>query len=308
MPNYYRAERAFVPRLSFTLLLLSACLMFLAIVSACSRAPETSTAVSETPAAAGNDPDQLLRQMSEKLAKANKLSFKVERKLDAALVEGRNVPESTQIEISVSRPNKFVAKSDSKDNVRQVFFDGANVSIYDETMNLYATAPAPGTIDEMVARVDEKYGFTPPLAEFILSDPYRALSPQIKTKTYKGRESVGGVECHHVALSGDEADSELWIGVADLLPRKLVATFKNREGNPKLEANFSDWNLASTLDDKIFAFAPPKDAEKVEMVTEAQMQQAAAKESAAPEASSQTSPTAAPKATPKSTPSAAGKP
>lgn len=273
--------------------------MLLALVSACNRAPETAPGVSETQTAAGNDPDQLLKQMSEKLAKANKLSFKVERKLDAALVEGRNVAEDAQIEISVSRPGKFTAKSDSKDNVRQVFFDGANVSIYDETMNLYATAPAPGTIDEMVAKVNEKYGFTPPLAEFILSDAYRALAPQIKTKTYKGKETVGGVECHHVTLGGDEADSELWIGVADLLPRKLVATFKNREGNPKLEANFSDWNLAASLDDKIFAFVPPKDAEKVEMVTEAQMQEAAAKADVSPEKS--------PEASKQATPAAPGK-
>jgi len=48
------------------------------------------------------------------------------------------------------------------------------------------------------------------------------------------------------------ADSDLWIGAADLLPRKLVATFKDREGSPKLQAEFSNWNLAPTLDDKIF--------------------------------------------------------
>jgi len=62
------------------------------------------------PTAANNDPDQLLRQMSEKLAQAKKLSFKVDRKLDATLVEGRNIPENAKIEISVSRPGKFLAK------------------------------------------------------------------------------------------------------------------------------------------------------------------------------------------------------
>jgi len=246
----------------------------LALALACHHAPEKT---------AGNDPDQLLKQMSEKLAQAKKLSFKVERKLDAALVEDRNVPEDAQIEISVARPNKFMAKADSKNNVRQVFFDGQSLSIYDQTMNLYATVPVSGTIDAAVAGIDEKYGFTPPLAEFILSDPYGALSSQIKNKTYKGKETIAGIECHHLTLSGDVADSELWIGVADLLPYKLVATFKNREGNPKLQADFSSWNLAANLDDKAFAFAAPKDAEKVEMVTEVQMKETAAKEISAPE-------------------------
>jgi hypothetical protein len=226
---------------------------------------------------AANDPDQLLRQMSEKLAHAKRLSFKVDRKLDAALVEGRNIPENSQIEISVSRPGKFLAKSDSRDNVRQFVFDGQNLSVYDETMKLYATVPAPGTIDEVVAKINERYGFTPPLAEFILSDPYGALSPRIKSQAYKGTEAVGGVDCHHLSLGGEMVDSELWIGIADLLPHKLVATFKDREGGPQLQADFSDWNLAATLDDKFFTFVAPQDAERVEMVTEAQMKETASK-------------------------------
>lgn len=252
--------------------------ILLALALACSRAAENPATT-----AANNDPDQLLRQMSEKLAQAKNLSFKVNRKLDAALVEGRDVPENTQIEISVSRPGKFLAKSDSKDNVRHLFFDGQNLSVYDETMKLYATVPVAGTIDEAVAKIDETYGFTPPLAEFILSDPYKALSGQIKSKAYKGKENMAGVECHHLTFGGDVADSELWIGVADLLPRKLVATFKDREGSPQLQADFSSWNLAPTLEDKMFALAAPPDAEKIEMITEAQMKETAVKESAAPE-------------------------
>jgi hypothetical protein len=252
--------------------------MLLVLTLACSASTEKPATT-----AANNDPDQLLRQMSEKLAQAKSLSFKVDRKLDAALVEGSNIAENAQIVISVSRPGKFQAKSDSKDNVRQIFFDGQNLSIYDETMKLYATVPVSGTIDDAVAKIDEKYGFTPPLAEFILSDPYAVLSKQIKSKAYTGKENIAGVDCHHLSFVGDVADSELWIGTADLMPRKLVATFKDREGNPKLQADFSNWNLAPTLDDKFFAFVAPPDAEKIDMVTEAQMKEAAAKESATPE-------------------------
>jgi hypothetical protein len=278
MDNYSSAVQRPVHYSWFRPILFGSAFVLLALVLACSR-----PAANEVSTAATTDPDQLLRQMSGKLAQAKSLSFKVDRKLDAALVEGRDIAENAQIEISVLRPGKFLAKSDSKDNVRHVFFDGQSVSIYDETMKLYATVPMAGTIDEFVAKVDEKYGFTPPLVEFILSDPYGALSGQIKTKTYKGKENIAGVDCHHLTLGGDVADSELWIGTADLLPRKLVATFKNRQGSPQLQADFSSWNLTPTLDDKIFAFVPPKDADKIEMITEAQMQETAAKESTSPE-------------------------
>jgi len=272
MQKYTQAEQPLVHHRWSRPLLFSFVVSSLLLGLACGCGTSKPTA-----AIATNDPDQLLRQMSEKLAQAKKLSFKVDRKLDAALVEGQNIPENAQIEISVSRPGKFLAKADSQDNVRQFVFDGQNLSVYDATMKLYATVPEPGTIDEVVAKIDEKYGFTPPLAEFMLSNPYGGLKPRIKSQTYKGQETVGGVECHHLSLSGDVADSELWIGVADLLPHKLVATFKNRDGGPQLQANFSDWNLAATLDDHFFTFVAPKDAESVEMITEAQMKETAAK-------------------------------
>ncbi len=270
----HRAEQRPVHHRKFRPLLFCFTFILLALALACSRPAETPATTT-----ANTDPDQLLRQMSEKLAQAKNLSFKVERKLDAALVEGPNIPENSVIEISVSRPGKFHAKSDSADNARQIFFDGQRLSIYDQTMKLYAAVPVVGSIDEAVTKIDEIYGFTPPLAEFILSDPYGALSKQVKTKAYKGTENIAGVECHHVSLSADEADSELWIGTVDLLPRKLVATFKNREGNPQLQAVFSSWNLAPTLDDKMFTFVAPNDVEKIEMITEAQMKEAVVKES-----------------------------
>ena len=45
--------------------------------------------------------EQVLRAMSEKLAKSRQLTFKVKRHLDAALIDGRELSESAQIEISV---------------------------------------------------------------------------------------------------------------------------------------------------------------------------------------------------------------
>src|SRR6185295_10823840 len=98
MHNFYTTG---LTRRWFRPLLFPAAFICLALALGCSTTaekPETTTA------AVSNDPDQLLRQMSEKLAQARNLSFKVDRKLDAALVDGRNVPESAQVEISVSRP------------------------------------------------------------------------------------------------------------------------------------------------------------------------------------------------------------
>ena len=232
----------------------------IAVSFGCGRAPEPAPAVATT-----SDPAQMLGDMFDTLSKAHQFTFKATRRLDAALVIGGSVPESAQIDVSVARPQRIRARSVSEAGARVLYADGQNVSLTDETMKVYAITPLAGTIDEMVEALGNRYGFTPPLAEFILNDPEKKLGTQIQGSQYKGRETLNGVECERVTLTGEIADADVWIAISDRLPRKFVATFKDREGSPQLTVDFSDWNLAATLDESTFVFDPPKDAEKIEM-------------------------------------------
>jgi hypothetical protein len=211
------------------------------------------------------DPAEKLRQMSQTLARSRQLTFTASRQLDAALVEGSSVPESVEIEVAVSRPQMVRARMVSGAGARRFYADGRSISLLDERMKLYATVPVSGTIDEVVAKLDENYGFTPPLAEFILNDSYEKFSRQIQRSAYRGRETIKGVVCDRLALTGEFADADLWISSKDHLPQRFVATFKDREGSPQLRIDFSDWNLAATLDESLFVFDPPKDADKIIM-------------------------------------------
>jgi hypothetical protein len=231
-----------------------------AVSLGCNRAAEPQPAVAETV-----DPAQTLRKMSDTLAHARQLTFKATRQLDAALVDGNDIAESAQIEVAVSRPRMVRASAVSPAGVRRFYADGQNVSLLDENMNLYATVPMSGTIDDVVGKLDEQYGFTPPLAEFVLNDSYRKFSTQIQSSAYHGKETVNGVECDRLTLAGEIADAELWISATDHLPRRFVATFKDREGRPQLKVDFSEWNLEAKLEESLFVFQPPKDAENVTM-------------------------------------------
>src|SRR6266566_5029961 len=152
-------------------------------------------------AAAQPDADQILQQMSAKLAAAQNFSFKATREIDPALLAGRNVPENTRIVVTVQRPNKIAADSTSK------------------------------------------YGVTPPLAEIALSNVYQDIHEKAQGVSYLGQATADGVTCHRLALAGKVADTELWVGVSDQLPRRLIATVKDRSGKPQLKVEFSDWHL-----------------------------------------------------------------
>lgn len=232
------------------------------VLSSGCRASESAPPVATTVDAA-----QVLRAMSDTLAGARQLTFTVARHLDPALVIGGTVKESAHIEVWVSRPQKVRARMMSGGDVRSLYADGQQVSLFDEGMKIYATVPGPGTIDEVIDFLDTRYGFTPPVADFLFSDPYKRFSALIQSSTYKGKESVNGAKCDRVTLIGEIADADVWIGVADRLPRRFVATFKDREGRPQLTVEFSNWNLAPTLDESVFVFDPPKDAYEIAMVT-----------------------------------------
>ncbi len=233
--------------------------------------------------AAEPNADQLLRQMSAKLAAARSFSFTAEREIDAALIEGSNVSEKAHITVAVQRPNQLAARSVSKAGARRFIANGRTLSLLDEKKNVYATVPMPTTLDGLVEQLDAKYGFTPPLAEFVRSNAYRNIRGEARNVIYAGRGKavagflgLGGVECHRLALKGKEADAELWIAVGDSLPRKLVATF-HRAGQPQVRIDFSAWNLAAPASAGDFTFSPPTGAQKIEMWTTARMQSAAAK-------------------------------
>ncbi len=89
----------------------------------------------------------------------------------------------------------------------------------------------------------------------------------------EGTDSGGGA-CHRLALPGKIMDAELWVGVSDQLPKRLITTLKNRPGKPQIKLDFSNWNLAAKTTDNNFAFVPSKGAVKVPMIATAEMEAA----------------------------------
>lgn len=224
------------------------------------------------------DADAILRQMSDKLGAARQLRFHAHREIDPALRAARNLPSSAEVDVTVRRPNHVVVKSASKGDVRHVYFDGRNLSLFDAKMKFYATEPMHTSIDGLVEEIDRKYGFSPPVAEFALSDIHRDIRRKTLGIAYLGRSKhpagflgLNGVDCHRIALSGKMVDVELWVAVSDQLPRKMIATVKTQPGQPRITVEFSHWDLNAKVTDQEFVFLPPQGALKIPMRTKAEM-------------------------------------
>ena len=70
--------------------------------------------------------------------------------------------------------------------------------------------------------------------------------------------------CDHLALRGEKEDVQVWIARGDEpVPRRIVITYRQIEGQPQFWAQFTDWNFSPELPDTTFTFAAPEGATRV---------------------------------------------
>jgi len=118
----------------------------------------------------------------------------------------------------------------------------------------------------MAEKLEEKFGFAPPVAELLLSDPYTYLMDGIESLSYVGEETVEGTPYHHLSAIEESITWNVWITVDELLLHELVATATSIEGQPKIRLQVTEVNLNAQLDDAMFGFEPPPGATKIRMV------------------------------------------
>ena len=218
------------------------------------------------------DADQILRRMSDVLAGAQRLEITARREADADLRQGRDLPAQTSINVRLVRPQRIVVQLESGADRRAMYADGNAFTIQDIGKNLYSTIPMRSTLDDLDDQLERIYGFVPPLFEFVTNNPYKSIQARVTSLKYLGEgPDAAGVPCHRIAVAGDVADAELWVGTTDFLPRQLIATFRTIASHPQVRLYFSGWNTAPKWADADLAFAPPAGAMKIPMRTVAEM-------------------------------------
>ena len=242
------------------------------LVSSCASRYATLPADSGPPP----DPDVLLKSMSTRLASAKNYRFTASNTISKEVAEAQHQQPKNEVAVVVSRPDKLDAKISHQGTVaREMIYDGSTFTVVDGIDNFYSKAAHRGTLDTAVAQMTKIYGFQPPLAEFILSDPYRDIKHRVQAVTYLGkgevREAGGVVQCHRIGLTGQLADAELWLGIADNLPRRLKATRSNSGGKDLLvDVDFLTWDLNPQVSGSAFRHQAPAGAVEIPMITVAE--------------------------------------
>lgn len=198
--------------------------------------------------------DQLLRMMGDFLKESEQFTFHAKITFDDLLPTGQKIQYAATNDVAVHRPDRIYAVFKGDRGNKRFWYDGKSITLLNMNENFYATKEIPARkIDDALDYIMEKLGFSPPLSDFASQDPYKILIENVQFGFYVGLHDVEGIACHHLAFVEKYIDWQVWIEDSNqLVPRKLVITYKTLDGSPQYTAIFSDWDLTARLPDSLF--------------------------------------------------------
>jgi hypothetical protein len=205
-----------------------------------------------------------LAAMANTLAKAPRLQTTIDANWDVTQPSGEKIEFGETRVMTMRRPDRLRVESTRRDGRRRVFlFDGTQLAVSDPDLKVYAIAPRPGTVDAVLDYLTDDLHMRMPLHELFASDLPKKLA-SIGKPRWVDADTIAGTATDHVLLRGDGTDLQVWIAKeGDALPRRIVITYRQDEGQPQFRASFTEWNLSPDVPDALFVFTPPEGAEKI---------------------------------------------
>jgi hypothetical protein len=210
--------------------------------------------VGASPASADVDPAAVaaLERMITSVRELTALSVKALVESDE-LENGRAVKHLSTIQLTIHRPNRLRAEVQTDRTQRQLFYDGQSFTIWSPRAGYYASAPAPGTIANLVTLAAERYAVDLPFDQVFPWEHFEV--GELRAATVLGAALVEGTECDHFAFRQAGIEWELWMD-RDSLPRKVQLSDRR--------VTYS-WERGLLGEASQFTFTPPKDARKIEL-------------------------------------------
>ena len=210
------------------------------------------------------DAKRLLKAMSDYLAAQKGISFDYDVNLELVSTQQQKIGLASSGVVTVNRPDKLhVTRTGGFANVEMVF-DGKALTLLGKNANLYAQIDAPGTIDQLVDVLRDKYHRPVPAADLLMSDPYKELMPLVNDAKDLGSGVIRGVECDHLAFRTNEVDWQIWIAQgARPYPCRYVITSKKVTGWPQYTLDTWAWKTGTEVASDGFKLDIPADAKKL---------------------------------------------
>lgn len=210
------------------------------------------------------DAKRLFRAMSDYLGTQQAISFDYDVSLELVSTQQQKVALASSGTATLDRPDKIhLTRRGGFANVEMVF-DGKTLTLLGKNTNLYTQVQAPGTIDQLVDVLRDKYHRPLPAADLLMSNPYNELMPEVNDVKDLGSGVIRGMECDHLAFRTKDVDWQIWIAQgAHPYPCRYVITSKKVTGFPEYTLDIWAWKTGSEVASDSFTLAIPAGAKKL---------------------------------------------
>jgi hypothetical protein len=215
--------------------------------------------------ARADDARELLKSMSDFMAKQETLSFDYNSSVEVVSPEFQKLQFASSGSVSLERPERINVTRIGGFADLQTVYDGNTLTVYAKNANQYAQLPAKGTLDDLGALL-ESAGAEPPGADILGSDVFGTLMEDVTDAKHISSAYVDGVECEYLAFRNRDVDWQIWIQSGDEpLPLRYVVTSKHEPQAPQYTLETRNWKRGSTAASTDFAFVPPAGAKAVDL-------------------------------------------
>jgi hypothetical protein len=177
---------------------------------------------------------------------------------------GQKIQEVKESRVEMKRPNGLAIERNGPMGRVLFRYDGKRFVLYGIGRNIYASGPAPATIDAAIDEARDRFGIDAPAGDLIATDSYQSLLDGVTEGRYVGLEPVGGVMTHHLAMRKGTTDYQLWIKDGpEPVPVRYVITSRDLQGAPQFTLELHNFEANVALSDGGFTLNPPPGATQV---------------------------------------------
>ena len=233
------------------------------------NATEENAGEQEAPMQAAPSNDQstenakaLLKAMSDYLAAQKAFSLSYDSVFEVVSDQHQKFQIAMSGTVEMSRPDKIRTTRKSGFSDTETAFDGKTLTIYGKGKNAYVQADVPGTVDNLIDQLRDRFHRQLPGADLLGSNVYDALMTDVTDVKDLGSGVIGGQECDHLAFRAKDTDWQIWIAQgANPYPCRYVITSKGVDQAPQFTMTIRDWKAGGAAD---FSFKPPAGATKLD--------------------------------------------
>jgi hypothetical protein len=231
------------------------------------RQAPTRTGQNLTPTTAA----EVIEDMTDYIQAHQELSFEAHITYEVVQESGQKLQFDQEYSLVASRPDRLFWTTWHDDgSADSAWYEDGTFTMLKQPDNIYGQIEVPGTITEMIGVVVDEYGIAVPFMDILAGQARETIQDAAPSGWYVGASWVNGAWTHHVALRAPDVDIEIWVGMDEPVPSKLTITWKHEVGMPSYMARFGKWNTSPSIQESVFHFEAPPDAELVEIVPEAE--------------------------------------